>query len=135
MLRVLRPGVVALALLLFPLVGCETKRVWLELPSFGADGIQGVWLWRWSDQNARYERACRIVFGAVTGGVDPMLPYIQECNDEQAGMNLQTVVEYSAPDTLRIGLWYMRREQPGTYKVTSYGASGESSLSATTLEL
>ncbi|RIL06869.1 MAG: hypothetical protein DCC71_05225 [Proteobacteria bacterium] len=134
----LRLAIAALTLLAVPLTGCETKRVVLELASFGTESVEGIWLWRLSEQSGVYERACRIPFGAiVAAGGGETLPYAQECNDGHAGLALESDVERAAedPDTIRVALWYMRWEEPGTYKVSTYGADGESALSSTTLDL
>lgn len=136
--RRLRLGWLALVFLWVPLTGCETKRVWLEVGDFGTSAIEGIWLWRLSEQSGSYERICRIPFGAVVaeGGAES-LPYAQECEDGRTGIALEAAIERSAPDpdTIRVALWYMRWEDPGTYKVSTYGADGESALSVTTLDL
>ena len=137
MRRVLRPGMMfALALLLMPLSGCEGERVWIDLPGFSADAIQGIWLWRLSATGGSYERVCRIPFGGLTtSNGTTTLSYTQECLAGLKTSELQATVVYPAADTIRIELFYVRTEGPGTYKITSYGSQGESALSATTLQL
>jgi len=137
MRRVLRPGMMlALALLLMPLSGCEGKRVWVDLPSFSADAIEGIWLWRLSVASGSYERVCRIPFGALTtSNGTTTLSYTQECLAGLKTSELQATVAYPAADTVRVEIFYVRTEDPGTYKITSYGSHGESALSATTLQL
>ena len=138
MQRVFQRSILALTLLLFPLVGCETKEVWLELPSFGNGAVDGVWLWRFSNTTASWERACRISLDdpADVNGQES-LGYIQECDDDHAGVQLSAKLERdpSNPEAVTLGLWYMRWEDPGVYKVSSYGEDGESALSETTLDL
>jgi hypothetical protein len=138
MKRSLRRSLAALALLAFPLVGCETKMVWLELPSFGSGAIDGIWLWRWTDATESYERVCRIDIGdpAMKDGAEAV-GYIQDCENEHMGIELSAAVERSDTDasTVTVGLYYMRWEDPGTYKVSSFGDDGESALSETTLQL
>ena len=128
---------VGLALLAAPLVGCETKRVWVELPSFGDGAIDGVWLWRLG-ATGEWERQCRIPIGDVEMiRNEEAVAYGQECGDQQLDWDLHATVERKPgnPSTVRLGLWYMRWEDPGTYKVSAYGAQGESALSDTTLQL
>ena len=128
---------IAIALLAVPLYGCETKRVWVELPSFGDGTIDGVWLWRRAT-TGEYERQCRIPFGPVEIVQNAeAVPYGQECGDETFDWDLHATLERSPsnPTAVKVGLWYMRWEDPGTYKISAYGPDGESALSDTTLEL
>lgn len=138
MQRCIRRSILALTLLLFPLVGCETKEVWLELPAFGSGDVDGVWLWRLSESSETYERACRITLEDpedVNG--QEQLGYIQDCDAEHVGIQLRAALERNPnnPEAVTLGIWYMRWEDPGVYKVSSYGEEGESALSETTLDL
>ena len=137
MRRMLRSGAALWLLLLFPLTACETKRVWLDLPAFGDGSVEGVWLWRRSDASGAWERTCRIPFlDYQQAGARETLTYTQECEDERAGLELSSRIERpETPDTVRVSLWYMRWEDPGTYRVSAYGPNGESALSETTLDL
>lgn len=135
--RMLRSGVaLCLLLLLFPLTACETKRVWLEFPSFSQGHVEGLWLWR-RDASGAWERLCRIPFLAhAVVGERETLTYTQECTDERGAYEFSSRVERpESSGIVRVGLWYMRWEQSGTYKVSAYGPSGESALSDTTLDL
>jgi hypothetical protein len=135
----LRSLIAATLLLGLGLGGCETRRIWIEVPQFGDGAIDGIWLWRLAESTQTYERACRIPFG------DPEMVaaretfvYEQECGDPQhVGVELRTDVDRLAeePQTVTIGLWYLRWEAPGTYKVSTYSADGESALSDMTLDL
>jgi hypothetical protein len=127
-----------LPLLALPLTGCETKRIWVELPSFGDGTVDGVWLWRLDGESGEYVRQCQLPIGDVeTIEEREAVYYDQDCGDAPFEWNLHAAVERSPeqPDTVRLGLWYMRWEDPGTYKLSAYGADGESALSDTTLEL
>lgn len=132
--------IIALALLslvALPLTGCETKRIWIELPSFGDGSVDGIWLWRLAD-SGEYERQCNIPIGDVeTVGSAESVYYDQDCGDVLFEWNLYAAVERSPEDagTVRLGLWYMRWENAGVYKLSAYSADGESALSATTLDL
>jgi hypothetical protein len=136
--RVIRRSVLALTFLLFPLVGCETKEVWLELPALGSADVQGVWLWRFSETTQNYERACRIAIDAPrAANGQESVGYIQECDEEHPGIQLSAALERNPGNAqlVTLGIWYMRWEDPGVYKVSSYGEEGESALSETTLDL
>jgi len=134
--RWLRLFSIALPLFVLPLAGCETKKIWVQLPSFGDGSIDGIWLWRLA-ANGEYERQCHIPIGDVQSvNGQESVAYDQECGDA-LGFGLSATVERSEtdPDTVVVGLWYMRWEDPGTYKISSHGAEGESALSTTTLQL
>lgn len=135
--RMLRIVALLLPLFAIPLTGCETKRIWVELPSFGDGAIDGVWLWRLG-ANGEYERQCNIPIGDVetVGGRESVF-YDQDCGDAEFAWDLHATVERSpeVAGTVRLGLWYMRWEDPGVYKLSAYGADGESALSDTTLDL
>lgn len=137
MSRWLRLFALALPLFVLPLTGCETKRIWVELPSFGDGDVDGVWLWRLSEGGS-WERHCHIPIGDVeTLNQNETVHYDQECGDQDLGFDMTATVERveQDPDTVRVGLWYLRWEDPGTYRLSSHGADGESALSETTLEL
>jgi hypothetical protein len=135
--RFVRSGVIALALCAFSLVGCETKRLWLQVTGLDDGIIDGVWLWRLSEESGDFERACRIPFaGTQAVGELEMLIYTQECEDENAGFELSAPIKRSEsrPDTITVGLWYMNWRGAGAYKISSYGLYGETSLSESTFQ-
>lgn len=135
--RFVRSGVVALALCAFSLVGCETKRLWLQVTGLDDGIIEGVWLWRLSEESGIYERACRFPFAGTgeTGDVETLW-YTQDCQDALAGFELWAPIKRSAsqPDTITVGLWYVNWYGAGAYKISSYGLYGETSLSESTLQ-
>ena len=138
MSRIFRSSIFALALFAFSLVGCESKRVWLQLTGLDNGNTVGIWLWRLSETSGAYERVCRVVFGQpeyVSGA--EWLDYRQECGDGAAPLPLRTELKRSPedPETVTAGFWYLRWENPGAYKVSSYGFYGESALSESTLHL
>lgn len=137
MSRWLRLFVLALPLLAMPLTACETKRIWIELPSFGDGNVDGVWLWRLAEDGA-WERFCHLPIGdVVTASQGETVHYDQECGDRDLGFDMTATIERveQDPETVRVGLWYVRWEDPGTYRLSSHGVDGESALSETTLEL
>ena len=136
--RFIRSGVVALALCAFSLVGCETKRLWLQVAGLDDGLIEGIWLWRLSEESGSYERACRIPFAGINAAGDlETLVYTQDCEDEHAGMELVSPIKRSPsqPDTPTVGLWFMNWYGAGVYKISSYGLNGETALSESTRQL
>jgi hypothetical protein len=128
---------VLLALVL-PLTACEPKDFTVQLPGFGDGAIDGIWLWRQAPTGG-YERMCRIDFLGV-GPFHGMegLTYIQgECVHEQPGMEMWAKIERppSNPTTVTVRLWYLRWEDEGRYKASAFNASGESGLSASSVDL
>ncbi len=136
--RVFRSSLIALALCASSLLGCESKRVWLHVTGLDDGNADGIWLWRLSEQSGVYERNCRIVFGQpeYVGGAES-LEYAQDCGDGSPVLKLRTPLKRSPvnPETVTVGLWYMRWQTPGIYKVSSYGFYGETALSDSTLQL
>jgi hypothetical protein len=136
--RRIRRSALALTLLLFPLVGCEPKQVWLELPAFGSGDVDGLWLWRRSDATDSYERACRITLDdPQVANSQERIGYRQDCDAKYAGVEFRVALERDPndPAAVTLGIWYLRWEDPGVYKVSSYGEQGESALSDTALDL
>lgn len=125
----------AIGLCAVALSGCETKRVWLTLPDFG--GTEGLWLWRYSEETNSYRRLCRLNFDDVTTrhGQEVAL-YVQQCDPEHHPFELEASIErQNGSGRVVLSLWYVRWEDPGTYKISSYGPNGESALSETSIEL
>lgn len=136
--RFVRSGVVALALCAFSLVGCGTKRVWLQITGLD-DGItEGVWLWRLSEASGTYERTCRFGFAGTdaAGGLET-LGYTRDCKGGNAGLELRAPIKRSTsrPDTITVGLQFVNLYGTGFYKISSYGRNGETSLSESTVKL
>jgi hypothetical protein len=133
----LRVFALALAFFCIPLTACETKRVWVELPAFGDGAVDGVWLWRLAE-TGEWQRHCHLPLGDAELAADgEAVAYDQECGDRDLGFDLRATVERDPedPETVRLGLWYVRWEDPGTYRLSSHGDAGESPLSETTLDL
>jgi hypothetical protein len=128
------------SMLLLLSFGCETRAVTMEIPGFGSANIEGVWLWRLSETTGRYERACR--FELYETQVDPSgdekVSYLQLCDaPDQIGFDLRAKITRppTDPNMIVVTLWYLRFDDPGQFKASSYNSAGESALSSTTLEL
>lgn len=120
--------------------GCTPsgKVIWLELADFGQGAFDGVWLWRWSDAAQTYERDCRVSLGDVAvDGAGEFVVYSQQCPDAAARLPMRGKLERYAsdPDTVRIRIRYVQRQPGSLYRITAYGAQGETALSDTTLQL
>ena len=137
--RFVRSGVVALALCALSLAGCETKRLWLQVTGLDDGIIDGIWLWRLSQESGTYERACRFPFaGTDAPGNIERLDYIQECGGGSTNLKFSVPIKRSLshPDTVTVGIWYVDRYGgAGTYKISSYGLYGETSLSGSAIQL
>ncbi len=135
--RFVRCGVVVLVLCGISLVGCAPKRIWLQIAGFDDGLIDGVWLWRLSQESGTYERACRFPFAGVgaPGNVES-LAYVQECEDGAVSGQFYVPIRRSQirPDTVTVGLWYLNWSGAGAFKISSYGLNGETALSGSTLQ-
>jgi hypothetical protein len=117
------------------LAGCETKGVIVEVPDFDASAIQAIWLWRLSETSGEYERVCQI---ELTPGDDgTSVAYIQRCPESGDGYLLSAQLEPlpNDPSGALLDLWYMRFEDPGTYRASLVNEWGESDLSPTPIPL
>jgi hypothetical protein len=136
--RTLRGVIVALALLAVPMMGCELRRVQLQLPGFGNGQVEGLWLWK--QVNGEWTRVCRIDFTdrRITEQGETLF-YVQNCVKGQVrrAVVLPAPVDRPPGDpmTINVELIYLRYEPPGTYRATAFNAFGESALSATSSTL
>lgn len=127
----------SIPLLAFPLLGCNPKQIWVEVPRFDDGVVDGLWIWR-LDESGSYVRHCHLPLGdlAVVRGRES-LPYELECDEPQIAFELVASVDRaeSDPTTVTLGIWYLIWAEAGSYKLSAYGVDGESALSDTTLEL
>jgi len=127
---------IAFAVLSFSLLlGCETKGVIVEVPDFEASAIEAIWLWRLSETSGEYERVCRIEL--APGADEASIAYIQRCPEWGDGYLLSAQIEPipGDPSGALLDLWYMRFEDPGTYRASLVNEWGESDLSPTPIPL
>jgi hypothetical protein len=131
--RGLRLALAALTALALSAAACEVRGFRIQVPGFETKGVLGVWVWRESPTTGEWERYAQIQFGErfeLYEGVEFLWYSFPAA---QGPMHLQTKIEYAAeePDTVNLNLAFLRL--PGSYKISSYNASGESPLSAGTL--
>lgn len=140
----LRSAVLLLSLLAGPMLACEPTKVQIQLDGFSASGIEGIVLHR-EGTDGTYRPVCEIHFSEfrtiVRRGVSvERIQYVQNCLEGEFGIPalvLEANVERpaDAPDAIQLDLWYLRFEDPGTYKASAFNAAGESPLSASSLPL
>lgn len=112
--------------------GCDVQGFRVRLKEFGAQAIEGVWVWQRSPATGKYVRHSQIAFGAIfrSGGRE-FLTYTFTTGVEPMG--LQSLVERgSNPDTVTLNLAFAA-VGGGLYKFSSFNEAGESSLSSGTL--
>jgi hypothetical protein len=139
----LRGVVLALALLSLPMLGCQIKTIQIQLPGFADGAVDGIFLWKQlpgSNGQLQWTRICRIDFTDLRFTQrGETLSYVQNCIDGKLkrGLVLPALVERQAgsPATVTVELYYLRYENPGTYRATAFNESGESPLSASSLPL
>ena len=138
MSRRLSGGLAVLALLALPLLGCEPRKMVVAVDDFGPE-VEGLWLWRLAEDTGQYERTCRLTILDVrrnAAGAE-RAHYIQECLDGTPGVEISAPITRAPEDPTRVTMeiYYWRHEGAGVYKISSYGPSGESPLSDTTVDL
>lgn len=144
--RRLRGALLALSLLAIPTLGCEAKKLQIQLESFFSSEIDGIFLFRADTLDGPFERVCEIRFSDFRtivrrGNQVERIRYLQNCLDGQQGtpaLLLETTARHPEdgdPDAILLELWYLRFEPTGFYKATAFNAAGESPLSVSALPL
>ena len=131
--RGLRLALAAFVALGLSAAGCEVRGFRIQVPGFETKGVLGVWVWRESPTSGEYERYAQIEFGERFEMYEGAKFLWYSFPAAQGPMYLQTAIEAAsaAPDTVNLNLAFL--QAPGSFKVSSYNASGESPLSAGTL--
>lgn len=142
--RLLRSAALALALLAIPMLGCEPKKLQIQLDAFTSSEIEGIFLYRQQPAGG-FQRVCEIRFSdhrviARRGETMERIKYVQTCLDGQPNtpaLLLETSVRHPGnnQDAILLDIWYLRFEGPGTYKASAFNAAGESALSSASLPL
>ncbi|MCG8591494.1 MAG: hypothetical protein MJE66_19540 [Proteobacteria bacterium] len=137
--RTLRRSAVTLLLfaLTLPLFACEgTERVALLIPGFEEQDVQGIWMWKLSDETGEYERFAEIRFGEVQeyGAGVRWIEYTQSRVDGPLSLTFPAAL---LDDTggVQLELLLVLGDAPGLYKASSFNEAGESELSTQTLEV
>jgi hypothetical protein len=127
----------ALALLVAPITGCQTSTIRVQLPLFRSGDVDGIWLWRL--EAAGYERVCRFdISDAYLSGGREVVTYLQTCLDGRpASAQWQATVERlpSSPNTVTVVLLYQPFGAVATHSASAFNRAGESALSTSTLTL
>lgn len=133
------PALFALGACLVGGIGCDLQWVKVMIPDFESKHVTGVWVWRQSEQNGQYVRDTEIGFGTRISGVDGSELLLVETTLGTLGerSSLPTGIERDAtnPDHVTLVLGFTRLSAPGIFKVSSYNASGDSPLSATSTQI
>lgn len=125
------------AVLLLAVQGCKWFEITVKIPDFDSRKVQGVWVWRQDPASGQWQRAGQIVFQPTPAGSSPgELQYVV-LQPDGFGLPLKAPVERDTrtPDQATVRLWYARFLDAGQYRVSTYNAAGESSLSPEILDL
>jgi len=135
MRRVAATGVAAALLLLVS--GCSWTSVAVGIMDFNTSQVKGVWLWR-ADASGTFQRAARYDFSPPeTTSSGEVINYAVTVSGSTSSMSAQASVQRSPTDSNQVALVlvYPRSETTGVYRVSSFNAAGESSLSTTSQTL
>jgi hypothetical protein len=130
MLRSIRHAVrLAFVAFALPIFGCGFAWLTVKIPDFNSKHIAGVWIWRLSPQINKYGRYSLIRFENVT-----TLPSGDVLNytaiSSQGHLLLSASLAHNTQDSVTVTLSFAEGSPPGTFKVSTFNASGESPLSA-----
>lgn len=113
--------------------GCDIQGFRVRLKGFTSTAIEGITVWQRSPSTGKYVRHSQIEFGSTyRASGNEYLSYTFTTGAEP--MSLQSVVQRSStnPDTVTLNLAFLA-VSPGSYKMSSFNAAGESALSTGTL--
>jgi hypothetical protein len=124
-----RLALVALVAIGLGATGCDVRSFRVQIPGFESTGVLGLWVWRQDPDSGDFVRYAQIRFGnrfQMYQGAE----YLWYTFPAAEGpMSLQTRLDRPSgdPDSALLNLAFL--EVPGTFKVSSYTAAAESSLS------
>jgi hypothetical protein len=111
-------------------LGCDPAWLTVEIPDFGSNQIQGVWVWRLSQQTKQFERDTLIYFGGVSLDSSGLrLSYSTYSNQGNLSLMAGIAPSSTNPNGITVTLGF-ERGGAGIFKVSTYNAVGESLLSA-----
>jgi hypothetical protein len=131
MRRVAATGVAAA--LLLSVSGCTWVSVAVKILDFNTSQVQGIWLWR-ADASGSFQREARYDFSPPqTTSSGEVMDYVISMSGTSGTLSAQASVQRSStdPNQVALVLVFPRSESSGTYRVTSFNAAGESTLSTT----
>ncbi len=137
MTRWWKRAAVMLVLCAVPLMACKPSSVRVQLAGFGAGATDGLWLWKLSGTS--FARQCRIdISDPFFSGGREVVSYLQSCLDDRP-QSIPWLAEVqrlkSVPSTVRLVFVYQRSGAATPHRASAFNASGESSLSKSTLML
>lgn len=123
--------------LLLAVQGCKWFEITVKIPDFDSRKVQGVWVWKQDPISGQWQRAGQILFDPAPSGTASKDLHYVVLQPDGFGLPLKAPVERDpkAPDQVTVRLWYARFLEPGQYRVSTYNAAGESSLSPEVLDL
>ena len=122
---------VAVILMALPLTACEWVQVGIRIPDFESSQVEGVWIWRFSEETEEFERVAQIQMDPESSEGGSIVSYQIDYGEGTEPYHLWAdLVPDEDPDALNVVLWYPRVGAPGFYRASSYNAAGESPLSA-----
>ncbi len=114
----------------------HVKVLRIQIPSFDASRIEGIWLWRLSAETGEYEPEIEIRLSGVV--VEDGREYVEYAQYDPDGnpLGFTPSAELArAGSEATLALWLVRFGPPGDFKASLYNAAGESGLSSQTLPL
>ena len=125
-----RAALVALAI---TAAGCNLGGVRIQIPDFMSRQVEGVWIWR-QDASGAFQRFAQLHFEEAATGADGKRYLTYWLQDGTATLTLHSLLESvpGQPSAVELELGFLHADG-GSFKVSSYNAAGESSLSAGTL--
>jgi hypothetical protein len=130
-----RAFVLPLLALALSLLACDPSWLTVEIPDYSSNQIEGVWVWRWSQQATQFERDTLIHFRGVHNlSSGPLLAYSTYSSQGDLSLTAAIVRSPTNPNAITVTLGF-ERGASGLFKVSTYNAVGESALSAQTARL
>ena len=131
--RWMRRGRAALMLmLLVTLSGCDLSWLKVKIPDFGSKKVQGIWVWRQVEGTSTWKHDTRLIFASLRNnqGLE-WLDYDTVVGTLGQRGVVTTSVQRTAgnPDEVTISVGFLRLSAPGSFRVSTFNASGESPLS------
>ncbi len=130
----LRTSCALVALSLLPLLtACEYRRVTVRIADFESALVEGVRFWRLTEASLQFEPGGSVEFDdpRILESGHEVVDYTVFSPDGEELVTLPAFVlrNPADPDTVTLELQYLRYEDPGWFRITTYNAAGESELS------